>query len=171
MEQEEGKLAGIETKLQEDLEINEQDILHELARQPSKYYFYGTMWCKASRKSRKQRLRVKELEARLANELRKNLEAKVPGGRVTEKMINDYVNTHPEYLESEGERIQSEYMEDVLGVARDAFKQRALSLQELARQDREEQIYGNEFKAMVTEHEERVKDVGRKKKSVREEPA
>uniref|UniRef100_A0A6M3KDE4 Uncharacterized protein n=1 Tax=viral metagenome TaxID=1070528 RepID=A0A6M3KDE4_9ZZZZ len=152
---------SIELEIKEELDIDESDILSELRRHSAKYFYWGTMWARSSKQRRRLRLKLKELEARLANDLRREVTTADPKGRVTEAMKNDYLYSHPNFLAAEQELIQSEYMEEVLDVARDGMKQRGMALNELARQNRTETIYGDEFKAMKNEYNERVGEMGK----------
>jgi len=150
--------TSLELEIKEALDIDEGDILEELRRHSAKYFWWGATWARASKQKRRIRLKTRELESRLTNALRTSTDA-----RITAEMKAEYLNSHPEFLEAEQELIQAEFMEEVLDVARDAMKQRGIALNELARQNREETIYGSEFKAMQTEFGERV-DEQRKKR-------
>lgn len=154
---------AIELEIKEALEIDETDILNELRRHSAKYFYYGVLWARAAKQRRRLRLKLKELEARLANELRRQVTEGDPKARVTEAMKNDYLFNHPDYLAAEAEMIQGEYMEEVLDVARDGMKQRGMALNELSRQHRAEDVYGDEFKAMKTEYQERVDEIPKKR--------
>jgi len=151
----------LELEVKEALEIDETNILEELRRHSAKYFWWGATWARASKQRRRLRLKLKELEARLANELRRTINESDPKARVTEAMKNDYLYSHPDFLTAEQELIQAEYMEEVLDVARDGMKQRGQALQELARQNRTESIYGDEFRAMKNEYNERVGEMGK----------
>jgi len=148
----------IELEIKEALEIDEADILAELRRHSSKYFYYGVLWARASKQKRRFRLKTRELESRLTNSLRSGTEA-----RITAEMKSEYLNSHPEFLEAEQELIQAEYMEEVLDVARDAMKQRGIALNELARQNRAEEMYGNEFSAMKREYKEQIDEIPKKR--------
>lgn len=159
---------NIELEIKEAMEIDDSDILGELMRHSSKYFYYGVLWAKASKQKRKQRLKLKEAGARLANQLRAQAAEEDPKARVTEAMINNFLYNHPEYLQEESNLIQYEYMEEVLDIARDGMKQRGMALNELAKQARAEDMYGDEFKAMRKEFDGRVEDVPKKKRKKRE---
>jgi hypothetical protein len=58
-------------------------------------------------------------------------------------------------------------MEEVLDVARYGMNARGQALQELARANRAEEMYGNEFKAMREEYEKRVEEKVAKKEKKR----
>lgn len=162
------EVQPVDIKVREEIIIDESNILGELARHSSKFLYWGSMWAKAARKKRLQRLKVNALQAKLSNEFRKQMSVNNPGLRVTDSMITAYLNDHPENIQEMEELIKTEYMEEVLDVTRDAMKARGLALGELARQNREEQYFGNELKNMEKEYEERLKDKKGKKKLVKE---
>ena len=155
--------TSLELEIKEALDIDESDILEELRRHSAKYFWWGATWARASKQKRKLRLKLKELESRLANDLRREMATVDPKARVTEAIKSDYLYSHPTYLEAETEMIQAEYMEEVLDVARDGMKQRGQALQELARQNREESMYGSEFQAMKKEYTERIEEQPKKR--------
>lgn len=155
--------TSLELEIKEALDIDESDILEELRRHSAKYFWWGATWARASKQKRRLRLKTKELESRLANALRVELGGQDTKTRVTEAMKTEYLYSHPEFLEAEQELIQAEYMEEVLDVARDAMKQRGMALQELARQNRAEEMYGNEFSAMKREYKEQLDEIPKKR--------
>lgn len=163
---EEIKELKVENEIQKELEIDEKDISSELGRQPSKFFYWATTWALASRKSRKIRLKRREVEARLSKEYRLVMKEDDPKLRVTEKILDDYLAEHSEYKVACEEEIQAEYMADMLGVAKEAFKVRSQALVELSRSSIEEKFYGNEVKAFATEIE--VRDAHRKKRKEKE---
>lgn len=160
----EDQKTTLDTTLQEQLQIDEGDIFGELQRQPARFFFWSSQWVKAARSKRKQRLRIKEIEATLANELRRQVAENDAKARVTEAMLNNYLYAHPTFLTEERELIEAEFREEMLEVAKDSFKQRGLALQELARQQRDEKIYGDEFKLMEKEYDTRQEDKKRQAK-------
>jgi len=163
MGKEEDKV-GIEADLAKELEIDETKLEEELIRQPSKFFYWGALWARASRLRRKSRLQMKEKEASLCKAFRERAAEETPGLRITEKMLNDYLYTHPEYLQAEKDLIDKEYMDDLLSIAKEAFKERHQTLLELRRTVVEERAYGSEIEAMRRELEEREsKKINRKK--------
>lgn len=157
------ELNSLDLEIKDALEIDATDILEELRRHSSKFFYYGILWARASRQKRKLRLKLRELEASLTNILRRQMAAEDPKARLTEAIKSEYLYGHPDYLTAEQELIQAEYMEEVLDVARDGMKSRGIALQELARQNREESLYGGEFSAMKKEYAERVDDIPKKR--------
>ena len=159
---EEKKLA-IESEIQEALQINTDDIITELKEQPSLYYYYACGWALATRKRRLQKMKLNETEAKLGNEFKQLLKDDDPKVRVTERMLDDYLSENPTYQEAVNALIQSEYMESILEVAKDAFKERYGALIELSKSQKDEAIYGSEFAIMKTEMERRDEKVKRKR--------
>lgn len=91
------------------------------------------------------------MEAKLGRAYKDILRADDPKVRVSERMLDDYLAEMPEYQEAVKEFTQSEYIETMLEIARDSFKQRAQMLNELSRSHSEDRVYGNEFKIMEGE--------------------
>jgi len=163
---------NLEEEIQEDLDIDDTQLDQELSKQPSKYFYYGATWAKSSRLRRKERLRLRELEATLCNAFRAKMAETNPGTRVTEAMLNNYLYNHPDYLKQEQVAIQAEYGEELMSIVKEAFKQRSQSLLELFRSNKEAEYYGNEFTAMRKEFEAGVDDkrkMKRRKKEIQAE--
>ena len=161
---EEVKELKVENEIQKELEIDESNIVNELIRHPSKFFYWATTWALASRKSRKIRLKRREVEARLSKEYRIVMREDDPKFRVTEKILDDYLAEHSDYKAACEEEIQAEYMADMLGVAKEAFKVRSQALVELSRSMVEEKFYGNELKSFETELKARDVQTRRKRK-------
>ncbi len=159
-----------ETEFQEALTINTDNIVEELKEQPSTYFYYSCMWALASRKRRVQRTKLKEIEARLGRSFKLDLKTEDAKVRVSERMLDDYLAEQEEYKAALKEYIQSEYVESMLEVAKDAFKQRGIMLTELSRSHSDDKIYGNEYKVMKEELERRDEKVKRKRSKREEVP-
>jgi hypothetical protein len=149
----EEKKSKIEEDISGDLAINEGDLRNEMNAQPSKYFYYGSLWARASRMRRNQRLKLREVEASLCNNFRKEMAEGSPGTRVTEAMLNNFLYNHPTFLEHEQAAIQSEYMEEILAVAKEAFRERHQTLLELYKKAEEERLYGDSYDNMRKEFE------------------
>ena len=146
------------SKLSEDIEIDSTDLHGELARQPSRYFYWGSTWARAEAFAKKMRVALKETEARIANNFRAMMAKENPTVRVTDSIVQGYLRTHDEVHAAEEAVRRAEYTADLLEVAREAFKQRHHSLQKLVMQKEESDIYGNEFqqvKAMRDVFEDR----------------
>lgn len=150
----EGKKT-VEETIQDDLEINDEKIVEELKNQPGLFFYYATMSARASRARRKAKLKAKESEAALVKDFRQRMNQEQPGVRVTERMIDEYLSAHPDYIAMNTRLIDLEYTEDMLTLARDAFKERHQALMEISRAISDERIYGNEIEHMRNQFEKR----------------
>jgi hypothetical protein len=146
----------IERRIQEELDIDETKLDEELLRQPSRFFYWASAWCLAGREAKKSKIRTDEIEAKLCREYKEKMAKEDSKLRVTEKMLNDYVAEHPEFKASKEIQAQEEYKVDVLGVAKDAFRQRSQALIELFKTTKDQGYLEREgFKAMQEELEER----------------
>ncbi len=141
----------VEEEIQEALSINTDNLVEELKEQPSIYFFWSASWALAARKRRLEKMRLKEVEAKLGREYKDVLRAEDPKVRVSERMLDDYLAEKPEYQEAVKLFTQSEYIESMLEVAKDGFKQRSQMLNELSRSHSEDRVYGNEYQVMEAE--------------------
>jgi hypothetical protein len=131
--------------LASDIEIDDTDLGGEMARQPSRYFYWGSAWSRATAFAKKMKVALKETEARLANAFRVEMTQQKPGTRVTDSLIQDYLHTHEEWKVAEEAVRRAEYNADLLDVAREALKQRHHSLQSLFKQNDESRLYGTEY--------------------------
>lgn len=157
----------VEEEIQEALSINTEDLVTELKEQPSTMFYWGCSWALAARKRRLEKMKLKEVEARLGNEYKIILKREDPKVRVSERMLDDYLAGEPIYQEALKAYLQSEYVESMLEVAKDSFKQRGQMLIELSRSHGDEKYYGNIYGAMKEEMEirdEKVKQRRNKRK-------
>lgn len=145
-----------EDQIQEGLTIDDTKLTEELKGQPGLFFYYAAMSARASRARRKEKLRAKEAEAGLVKEFRQKMNKEQLGTRVTEKMVDEYLSEHPDYIAMNSRLIDLEYMEDMLTLARDAFKERHQVLIELSRTMSDEKVYGNEIAVMREEFEKRI---------------
>ena len=123
-----------ETQVQGDLEIDETRLPEELQRHAARFFFYGVAWCSAIRKAKVYKSRAKEVEARLTKSFRQEmLDVGLKLREVTLKMIDDFLAENSEMKEANEELIQAEYTADMLGVAKDAFRDRGRMLGDLSR--------------------------------------
>jgi hypothetical protein len=147
-------------EIKEAIEIDGTNILEELRRHSAKYFYYGVLWARAAKNQRKVHTRVKALEATLMKV------ARTENPKISSEMKTEFLNSSEEYTVAMQEEIQATYMEEVLSVAKDAMRQRGNALQELARQNRTEEWYGDEYKRMKGEFDERVKESPRRRKKI-----
>lgn len=160
------KDLGLEIK--ESLQINDADLPTELKEHSTQMFYYGSMWARALRTERQQKLVVESLEAELSKEFRELMLETEPGTRVTEKMLKEFIAGHPKYVEAQQKLIQAGYIADTFNVAKTAFESRGRMLLELSRQSGDSRFYDNEFKAMREEFalKEEKKSRGRPKKTI-----
>jgi hypothetical protein len=144
----------LENKIGQELEIDETKLEAEIAQQPSKFHFYGSLWARASRRVRKEKLRVRALEASLCKAYREKMLVDDPKLRLTERVLDDYLSENTEWKEAKEKLIEFEYVESMLELAKDGFKQRHQALIELHKTRGEEKFYGNVFDNMRKEFEE-----------------
>lgn len=150
-------IDAISEDLRKDLEIDDTNLDGELLKHPSKYFYWGHIFARANRRARKEKLKLKELEAMLAKNFRDNMATEAPGTRVTEKMVTEFMYGHPDYLAQEKAVIDGEYVAEMLEVGKFAMYFRQQSLIELRKMSAEDRQYGDEIKAMRAEFDERVK--------------
>lgn len=124
---------AVEVEIQEELAIDETKLEEELVRQSSKSFYWSAMWARAAKARRRQQLKLRELEATLTQQYRAGIAADDPKFRVTERMVEDYLAQNPDYKAEKILTIDKEYAEDMLGVAKDGFRQRGQALIELVR--------------------------------------
>ncbi len=158
----------IEDTIKDQLEINPTEVLNELLEQPARYFYWGSLWARASRKKRVTKLSLKEAEASLTATFRIKLAEEEPNVRVTENMIKTFLGNHPNMTALETALIKDEFIEEELSVAKDAMKQRHQVLLEIARMQNEEKFYGNEYRNMRNELE--VREIKTRKKRSKVEP-
>lgn len=161
-----GKDLNLDIK--ESLQINDTDLATELKEQATQMFYYGSMWARALRAERQQKLIVESLEASLSKEFRELMLTTDPGTRVTEKMLKEFIAGHPKYIESQQKLIQAGYIADTFNVAKTAFESRGRMLLELSRQLGDSKFYDAEYTNMKNEFERREekKSRGRPKRSI-----
>ena len=142
-----------EKEIQTDLEINEDNLPEELVNQSSDMFYWGSMWARAAKARRKSKLELDILDASLSKEFREIMLKTNPEVRVTERMLNEYLNGHPKMQEGHQKFINASYLEDMFGVANTAFKQRGQVLLELAKSNAENKFYENELRTMREDFE------------------
>lgn len=164
-------MAELEKEIREALTINDADLQNELREHSVKQFYYGSMWARSLRAERAQKLAVETLEAELCQQFRKMMAEERPTERVTEKMLKEYINNHPEYKAAQEKLIQLGLVSDLFAVAKDAFESRARLLLELAKFDASNKFYENEVRNMQAEFERREEEKARKreKKSKQDE--
>lgn len=161
----------IEGDLKKELEINDADITTELKEQSTRFFYYGTLWARALRRERQQKLLVESLESEISKEFRDLMLQTDPTTRITEKMLREYTTGHPKYQEAQKNLISAGYSADLFNVAKTAFESRGRMLLELSRQSGESKFLDNEYSNMRKEFElkEEKKTKSRKPKKMEED--
>jgi hypothetical protein len=147
----------LEQELANEIAIDDLKLDEEMLRQPSKFFYWGSQWARAMRRLAKEELILKELESNLSKEFREMMANSKPDLRVTEKMINEYTASHPDYLTQTKTVMDWENTERLLNIAKEAMRQRYQVILDLRKYSLEAKIYGDEFKAMSKEYEQRKK--------------
>jgi len=145
--------------IRKDLDINEDDLDLEVQRQPSKYAYWGAQYARVARRAARQKLALKTLEAKIGRDFRNYMKKHEPQTRVTEGMVSTFVLLNEEHQTQSQRVIEAEYEENILTVARDAFRQRAQMLLQLARLKMDELIQ-SDFKINKRELEQRAQQLG-----------
>jgi len=157
-----------EEKLKDELAINDADLNIELKEQSTRFFYWGTLWAKALRAERQQKLLVEQIEAELSKDFRQKMLETDPALRITEKMLREFINGHPKYQEEQKVLIDKGYYADILSVAKTAFESRGRMLLEMSRQIGENKFYEREFINMKAEFERR-EEAGAKKRAQKQE--
>ena len=155
--------SEVEKEIKEELKIDDANVPGELKEHATKFYYYGTMWARALKAERHQRLYVDALEANLAKEFREMMLRDEPGTRITEKMLKEFVANHPKYIEEQKKLIHLEFVADIFNTARMAFESRGRMLLELSKITNETKFYDNEYAAMRKEFELREEKKAQKR--------
>jgi hypothetical protein len=156
----------IDSEIKTALQINDADLLTELKEQSTHLFYYGSMWARAIRAERHQKLVVEGLESELSREFRDVMRQSDPTTSVTVKMLKEFLDGHPTYIEAQQKLVQAGYIADMFNVAKSAFESRGRMLLELARQTGDSRFYNAEYQAMKGEFElrEEKKASGRRMK-------
>lgn len=136
-------------EIKQDLAIN--DLEKDLVRQASKFFYWATLKAKAAERARKERLALDELKARLGREYRDTNQ----GTRVTERMLDDYLDEHEDIKKAKSLLIQAQYVDEMLETAVEAFRERHYAMIELLKVRESEKMMQNEFDAMKKDFEKR----------------
>lgn len=152
-------------QINEDLAINDDDLEREFQRQASKFAYYGALYARASKKHAREKLKLKELEATLSRDYRNFMKENEPKTRITESMVTTFMVTTDDWKEQSGKVIQAAHEEDLLGVAKEGFRQRAQMLIQLAKLKTDE-LWQTDLTAFTNEMKGRAQDYKRRKKSI-----
>jgi hypothetical protein len=165
-------MPDFEKDISEALVIHDEDLDRELKEQATKLFYWGSLWARAVKAERTQKLAVEALEAELSQKFRAKMLEENPKERVTEKMLKEYVTGHPTYQSEQSKLVQLGLVSDMFNVAKTAFESRGRMLLELAHRAAENKFYENQYRAMREEFERSQEEVARKrgrKKTVKED--
>lgn len=112
------------------LKINPENIDQELIEQPSNYYDIADALALAKSRRDLQKDEYKTVEASLKLHIRDRRER--DGEKVTDKLIEDLVQVHPDRLRAYEEYVETEREVGRLEALRDSFRDRGFMLRELA---------------------------------------
>lgn len=148
-------MDDIESRIREDLKIDETKLGEELQRQAGKYFYWATLRSKAASKSRMQRSFLDALKATKSKDYRESMVKNDPKIRVTERMLDDYLELDEDVTKAKSELVNAQYVEEIFDAAQDAMRQRHYTLIELVRSKESEKIITNEYEAMKKDLEDR----------------
>lgn len=166
---EENTKKEVENEIKEELKIDDANVPGELKEHATRFYYYGSMWARALKAERHQRLFIDALEASLAKEFREMMLKDEPGTRITEKMLKEFVSNHPKFIEESRKLIHLEYVADIFNTARMAFESRGRMLLELSKQTNETKFYNHEYENMRREFELKEEKKAAKRASKKDE--
>ena len=150
-------LDSLFEEIMAELEINEGRMSQEVTRQPSKFAYWGSLASRASKKLSKQKLALSVLKAQLGRDYRLMMKDREPNTRITEAMVDTFVITTEDFLNQANTVIYAQHEDDMLNVAKEAFRQRANMLLQLAKMQMEE-MYETDMKIFKKETEGRYED-------------
>lgn len=147
---EEGKL---EQEIQQELAIDDTHIEGEMKRQPGKFFYWGTLQAKAANRVRNEKARLDASKAEEAKTFKENTLKEDSKIRITERMLDDYLDLNETIRGRKNALIEAQYSEELLSTAVEAFRQRHYSIVELAKSKESERMAQNEFSLMKREYE------------------
>jgi predicted fused transcriptional regulator/phosphomethylpyrimidine kinase len=147
-------MTETETKIKEDLSIDETNLVGELQRQASKFFYWATMRAKASAKTRSQKTYLDAFKAETAKKFKEEM-AMDPKFKATERVLDDFLDTNEEVKKVKEALINAQYAEEVFDAAEEAMRQRHYALIELTRSKEAERMNSNEYETMKREFEAR----------------
>jgi hypothetical protein len=147
-------MENIEDKIREDLTIDETNLGTDLKQQASKFFYWATMRAKAAAKSRQSRTYLDAMKAEVGKKFKDTMAGDDPKVRVTERMLDDYLDTHDQIKAAREALINAQYGEEMLDTAVEAMRQKHYALIELIRSREAERMLTNEYDKMKRDFEE-----------------
>jgi len=135
------KIKKLRTRIRIDQRVNDTQLSRELKEQAPKFSYWGEAHAIKLHEFQVQKKELGELEAEigtLAEATLRDLKAKDAKLRITDKVIRDNVVTNDQYKEEHQKLLDLGLEESILSVAKEAFRQRAQLILEMARQERYE---------------------------------
>lgn len=145
----------LEDGVRKDLEIDDTNLPGELKRQPGKFFYWATLKAKAAQKVRNYKAGLDALKAEKGKEFKDQMAKEDPKTRVTERMLDDFLDTNENITFARNLLIKSQYEEEMLDTAVEALRQRHYAIIELAKSKDTEQMIQNEFAQMKKDFEAR----------------
>ncbi len=156
-------MPEFEAEIKEALLIHDEDLDKELKEQATQQFYYGSLWARAMKAERAQRLAAESIEAELCTEFRTKMFSENPKERITEKMLKEYLYGHPDYKEEQLKSIQLGMVADMFNVAKIAFESRGRMLIELSKRTAENKFYEGQYRAMREEFDRKQEEDAAKK--------
>lgn len=135
------KIADLQNRIEMDLRINDAHLSRELKEQSAKFSYWAAAAAIKSQEylQAKHTLAVKEaVLGREINEKLLQLKKVDPNTRASDKVVKDRVVAHPDYAEAFRTVLELGVEEGIAQGAKEAFRQRAQMLLEMARAERAE---------------------------------
>lgn len=148
-------MEDLETKIKEDLSIDDTNLAGEMKRQPGKFFYWATNKARASAKTRVTKSYLDTVKAETAKKFKEETTKDDPKVRVTERMLDDFLDTDAGIKAAKQSLIDAQYTEEVLESAVEALRQRHFALVELAKSRETETMKQNDYEALKRDFEER----------------
>jgi len=149
------ELDELEEQIRKELDIDDTNIDGEVKRQAGKFFYWGTLLAHAAQRTRATKSHVDAIKADEAKKYKEQLAKEDPKIRVTERMLDDFLDTNPVVTAVKDSLIAAQYKEQMLDVAVDAFRQRHYALIELSKGRESERMMQNEYNLMKKDYEAR----------------
>lgn len=129
-----------ENKLREDLNYSQETLHEDMIKQASLFYYYGALLALASRNVESAKAQLELTEARVDHELREGSvgDATLSKIKITEAMALRAINRHNDVTAARQTLIDCKYMEGLLKVVVEAFRNRKDMLIQMGMLTREE---------------------------------
>jgi len=116
--------AELTADLQSDVRIESTNLEEEFLHQPERYAWWASVAELAKDLVARQKFMLERLAAKLDHAERLRAASSVPPTKLTEKMMEHYINSHEEYQEAMLQFLEFKKQYGLLSVGRDAMEQR-----------------------------------------------